>query len=455
MPRVSHLTDQTIRPHQVVGARFLAERPFAILADEAGAGKTLALIHAADLVKAKRVGVFCPAAVRPHWARQFAQWQTVRRAIHLIDGAPTQPLADNAVTIMSHATLVKPQAYQLLSQTGADAFIIDEGGEFRAFDAARVRHLYNPAPSRNPVEPPGLWARAPYTWHATGTPVTNSAGDLYPLWAGPLARTTPKGFVDWYDFCNHFTDLKPNGLNGLKPTGVRHVEELRQLLRPHLLRREFDLGLALTIEAAPQPVTPAELTEAIATLEGWTVEQVQALIASGQEPPQDSAISRVRRALGRALVPHAARFLHDLLQRGAGPIVAFFHHQDVKQALYRALSPRWRISWIDGTVTRKQLEAAELWYQAGHIDLLLVQTQAGGMGLTLVRGNIVVVVELPWTAAALWQAIKRVHRFGQTQPCWAAILTCDFWLMNVLLSVLSQKKTMSQTLLDPLTERVQ
>ena len=121
--------------------------------------------------------------------------------------------------------------------------------------------------------------------------------------------------------------------------------------------------------------------------------------------------------------------------------------------LHAALRARWRVAWIDGGIQRRQLVAAETWFQAGKLDALLVQIQAGGMGITLTRSNLAVMAELPWTAAAAWQAIKRVHRIGQTRPCWGAVMTCDCWLMSVMLSVLSRKKSMSQELLDPLAEQ--
>ena len=155
-----------------------------------------------------------------------------------------------------------------------------------------------------------------------------------------------------------------------------------------------------------------------------------------------------------AKAPSAARWIAGRLREGRGPIVAFYHHTDVREALYDALTPDYRVAWISGGISGAQLTAAERWFQDGRIDVLLVQTQAGGMGLTLTRANWVVVTELPWTAAALWQAIKRCHRMTQTRDVVAEILSADCWLEKIMLNVVAAKKSMSHEILDPLSERI-
>jgi hypothetical protein len=437
---------RTARPHQLTGARFLADHTFAMLADEAGAGKTATLVMACDHVGAERVLVFCPAVVRNHWAKEFTVWQTMHRPITVVETIPTRAPGPG-VTIYSHASLVKPEHHARLWHAGPyDAIIPDEGHEFRQFDAARTRNMYGFAPF-------GLWTRARHLWHATATPVVNSAADMYPLFAGPLSGRTLLGAPGWYEFAKRFTDLRPDTFKGDKPVGVRDAESLRMLLREWVIRRDIDLHIPLTIQTVPLDVDDAAMVQMQGELAKWTPEQIRAVLEAGGEP-QDESISRLRKLLGLAKVDAAARELDRVLMSGAGPVVAFFHHTEVRERLFAALKPRWRVSWIDGKITRDQLRAAESWFQAGRLDLLLVQTQAGGMGLTLTRASVAAVVELPWTSTALWQAIKRVHRLTQTRACWAALFRSDTWLEDVMLSVIQRKSSMSSEIFDPLTEHV-
>ena len=84
--------------------------------------------------------------------------------------------------------------------------------------------------------------------------------------------------------------------------------------------------------------------------------------------------------------------------------------------------------------------------------MLLVQTQAGGVGLTLTRAHRAVIVEIPWTAAALFQAIKRIHRISQVRACRADILLAPAcWLDEVLSAVVTVKQKASDALLNLLT----
>ena len=86
--------------------------------------------------------------------------------------------------------------------------------------------------------------------------------------------------------------------------------------------------------------------------------------------------------------------------------------------------------------------------------MLLVQTDAGGVGLTLTRADKAVVAELPWTAVGMWQAVKRVHRITQTREVRADVLRASgCWLEQSLASAVSRKHAASERLLTLLESR--
>ena len=110
---------------------------------------------------------------------------------------------------------------------------------------------------------------------------------------------------------------------------------------------------------------------------------------------------------------------------------------------------------IDGKTPRKKIGETEHNLQHGHLDVALVQTQAGGMGLTMTRSNHAVAGELPWTSIAMRQAFARVHRFTQMRACTADILRApNCWLENVLTRVISQKQKAADELLSLLTTNI-
>ena len=440
-------------PHQRTGAAFLAERRVALLADEPGTGKSKTTIMAADAVGAKKILVACPGAVRQHWAVEFERWSAVPRTIDVVGGLVAKPPGDG-VTIVSHATLSDAPTRRarpgrggsignLLAGAPYDLLIVDEAAEFRQFQAQRTRTLFSGD---------GLASRCSRTWCLSGTPFVNSAADLYPLVFGAIGSR-----VSWQEFCDHYCDMKPDAYVGVKPIGVRNADELAEGLRPYVLRRTIaSLGIELpplTVNRTPLVgMDPAAVQQAMGGLEGWTRERLAAALEQ-QDELRDSALARVRRALGIAKAAPAAAHVESILASGDGPVVVFFQHTDVRRAMHEALSSAGRLcSWLDGTVTRAQLKAAVEWMQAGRLDVLLVQTVAGGQGLTLTRSHRAVVAELPWTATALFQAIKRIHRISAVQACTADVLQAPgCWLDDAMATVVEAKRRAGDDLMDRLT----
>ena len=431
----------TPRDHQLTGAAFLASRGVACLWDDPGLGKTGTSILALEAIYASKVLVICPAVVRENWAIEMDVWAPSLPVV-VIPGMLKQA-PGRAVTIISHANIASAESIAWI-KAGApyDAVIVDEADAFRAYQAQRTRYMMAPPEAEHGV---GVWAFTRALWLLTGTPLVNSAGDLYPLFSGPL-----RAQVTWWDFCSRFADLRPDPSVGFKAVGVKNTGELADLLRPHVLRRTaLSIGLnlpPLNVVETPLDVVPGALVHAMAGLENWNPARLLKALEINDEI-RDPAISRVRHALGLAKADAAAARIDAVLQQGGGPIVAFFQHTSVRDRVL-ALLPHWRVGTIDGKVSRKQLLAAKEAFQAGDIDLLLVQTQAGGVGLTLTRSNRAVVIELPWTSTALLQAIARIHRISQLRPCLAEIVRINgCWLEDVLSTVVRQKQRASDELL--------
>ena len=427
-------------PHQITAAKFLAARGPALLWDDPGLGKTWSAVAGADLAGCRKILVTCPAAVKPHWAREFQNRQQIERPVTLVDGSPKTP-PDGGVTIVSHATFSNQAALDVISQGEPyDLMIVDELHQYSQYASQRTRNLL--------AINNGAWKHTWRLWGLTGTPVVNSAADLWPTLAGPFQHDQT-----WWDFVNRFAEMKQDGL---VPSGLKNAQELAQVLRPHVLRRTLDsVGIALPpLHEQHLAVTlpPAALADAMAWLSKWTPQRIASVLEAGGEI-RDEDIARVRHALGLAKVEETAKYIWYLAQQGALPIVVFFQHTVVRTALHRVLS-HWglKTSWIDGKITPSQLTAAESYFQDGRIDVLLAQTQAAGQGLTLHRANTCVVAELPWTAVALQQAQKRIHRIGQTRVCGAHVLHAqNCWLEDILANVVSKKHKAAENLLSLLT----
>lgn len=404
---------------------------------------TAAAVAGADLRCALRILVLCPAVVKVHWAREFTRWQTIPRPVTITDGFLKAP-PGAGVTIASHACIAHtPSVNQIRMGAPYDVIIVDEFHAFRAYNANRTQNLLTPQS--------GIFQWTQCFWALTGTPVVNSAGDLWPTFFGPMRRP-----ADWWEFCNFYTNIK-NGSDGPKPVGIKNEDILADLMRPFVLRRTLEsVGIqlpSLHFHTVDVPIDKKIMTEVLADLEVWSPQRLSAALENNDDL-KDTALARVRQVLGLAKVDAVATEAYNLLKAGDGPIVIFFQHTRVRERLYELLSTHagYQVSWIDGKITQTQLTAAETWFQAGKLNVLLVQTQAGGQGITLHRSNLVIHSEYPWTSVALYQATKRVHRIGQTRPCDAIMMRAKgCWLEDLLSSVVTMKQRASDKLLALLT----
>ena len=443
-------------PHQITGAQFLARRQFAFLWDEMGTGKTPTAIVACKLAGAKKILVCAPAVMRTTWYDEFTLWSDYPTTI--VEGYITSP-PGQGVTIVSHDCLAnqplpikpgkKPRTQEvyalptLLRGGPYDVIILDEGHRgFTDINATRAKAFYYPG---------GLVETARQVWTLTGTPLVNSAADLWLPAYGPLRQP-----VTWWDWCQTYPLMKPS-MDGLKPTGIKNEQGLAQFLRPHTLRRTIkSLGInlpPLRTREWPIELHSDELKAIMAGLDPRaTAARVRLALEDGRDL-SDPAIARVRHALGQAKAPFVTA--HILSSHVKLPLVVFFWHTEVRERICAALREQAQhltVSWIDGTVTHSQFRAAKEWFQRGDIDVLLVQIQAGGVGLTLTRSHHCILAELPWTAVARDQAIARIHRITQQHDCTADIFKVqDCWLENLLSSVIAKKALASDKLLSLLT----
>ena len=407
-------------PHQLVAADFLASNATALLADEAGSGKTGASVRACDLVGARRILVACPAAVRQHWFLEFEKWG--------------DPALQREVFVVSHESIALASEADL-ARARFDVILLDESHRLRSFDAKRTARVFGTN---------GLCMRSTYCWLLSGSPLVNSASDVFPFYHGGCLRAgvVPMG---WLDFVTRFTSLVDDPWNGVRPVGLRNAPELAAMLRRVFLRRTLpEVGVYLPpLDATRLDVALPEgaIADILAGLDNWTPEKLAEALELRDEI-RDAAIMRARRALGLAKAP----LVIPLIEKARKPVVVFYVHRDVRDCFLG----RFPVApVIDGQTGRKKLGAILDEFAKGLHEVLLVQMQAGGVGLTLTRARDVLIAELPWTAADLWQCIKRVHRITQKSAVRAtSVVAPDCWLDRVLVSTIERKQRASDGFLE-------
>ena len=130
--------------------------------------------------------------------------------------------------------------------------------------------------------------------------------------------------------------------------------------------------------------------------------------------------------------------LKDLLQSTQSRIVIFYNFT-AEYELIRSLTER-PISYINGQGT--DLEN----YRSCPNSITLVQYQAGAMGHNLELANIAVYFTLPLSAELFEQSRKRIHRIGQTKPCFYYYLITQNSVEEKILTVLKERRDYTEAL---------
>lgn len=142
--------------------------------------------------------------------------------------------------------------------------------------------------------------------------------------------------------------------------------------------------------------------------------------------------------------------LKDLLQSTEKRVVIFYNFNDeLRKIEDLCIELDKPVSIVNGQT--KDMKCFEEYENA----VILVQYQAGAMGLNLQKASRLVFYTLPWGkgSCGLWeQAKKRIHRIGQDQPCFYYTLLCRNTVEVTNLAALQQGKELTDELFREVTE---
>ena len=407
----------TLYPYQVEGVAFLAGTGRALLADDMGLGKTLQAIAAAAWLRehegVRRVLVICPASLKHQWAREIERFTGL--ATQIIQGPAAergvQYRSDAACHIVNYELILRDLA--VLNETLCpDLVIMDEAQRIKNW-RTRIASAVKRIPSR-------------YAFVLTGTPLENRLEDLYSLMQvvdprvlGPLWRY----LVDF-----HVTDERG------KVLGYRNLSVLRKRLAPVMLRRDRRLVREQLPERIVQRLdvvlTPKqrELHDAAMNAAGCLAQIAR------RRPLTPSEQNRLLAALQQARMACNAAGLVDKETRGApklDELADILSEVCLQSGLKAVVFSQWermtqmaeaRIARLGlgcvrlhgGVPTARRGELMDRFREDDSVQVFL-STDAGGVGLNLQSGAVLVNLDVPWNPAVLEQRNARIHRLGQTR----------------------------------------
>eukprot|EP01025_Chloroclados_australasicus_P049131 TRINITY_DN5588_c0_g3_i2.p1 TRINITY_DN5588_c0_g3~~TRINITY_DN5588_c0_g3_i2.p1 ORF type:complete len:771 (+),score=69.67 TRINITY_DN5588_c0_g3_i2:134-2446(+) len=463
-----------LRPHQIEGVKFLYEcvmglndamQTGAILADEMGLGKTLQIICLIwTLLKQgqggkpsiKKAIVVCPSTLVSNWSKEVRKWLGSER-LQTLDLHPSKDAPQKVqdfknspflpLLIVSYETL-RIYAEQLKGHS--DLLICDEG------------HRLKSCASTNKTVQALLGLNCPRRIILTGTPVQNNMREFFCLmdFVNPGSLGSPTQFKRLYEDTIN-ASREPDASEEQKMLGEERSKGLQMLINKYLLRRtaeinkEFLPPLSQYVLFCPPTDTQIELYRAVVrnnkfnkimssygdSFAGKILKYITFLKKICNDPRLlynedlqeilgfengQSKYEQLQQTLEHAeeIDSGKLRCLNTIIQEVAienqEKVVVVSTSTNALDLIGQiCLRSNVKIVRIDGStdVTERQVLVDNFNNNKGVGEVFLLSTRAGGAGLNLTGASRLVLFDSDWNPAMDQQAMARIWRDGQRNPC--------------------------------------
>jgi superfamily II DNA or RNA helicase len=447
-PLRKELLKVELLPYQLEGIAFAAGVGRAILADDMGLGKTIQGVGTAEILAREadisRVLVVCPASLKSQWRNEIHRFSD--RSVQLVTGTAAERAgayaADAFFTVCNYEQVLRD--IMAIERTRWDLIILDEGQRIKNWESKTARIIK------------GL--KSTFALVLSGTPLENRLDELYSVVQFVDDLRLPPAFR----FFHRHRVVDEKG----KVLGYKNLDQLRENLRPILLRRTRDSVLQQlpprTNEIVRIPPTDEQLE-----LHGSHMRTVSMITRRAYISEMD--LLRLQKALLMCRMSADSTFLVDKqtpsysskLEYLGELLDSLFDEPDRKVLLFsewtkmldliEPLLKKRKIEFVrlDGSVPQKNRQEIVNRFQNDPQCRLFITTNAGSTGLNLQAANTVINVDLPWNPAVLEQRVGRAHRMGQKRPVQVYVLVTEGTIEESLLGTLSAKHDLALAALDP------
>jgi superfamily II DNA or RNA helicase len=447
-PLRKELLKVELLPYQLEGIAFAAGVGRAILADDMGLGKTIQGVGTAEMLAReagiRRVLVVCPASLKSQWRLEIQRFSD--RSVQLVTGGMAERADqydnDSFFTICNYEQVLRD--ILPIERTHWDLIILDEGQRIKNWESKTARIIK------------GL--RSTFALVLSGTPLENRLDELYSVVQFVDDRRLPPAFR----FFHRHRVVDEKG----KVLGYKNLDQLRENLRPILLRRTRDSVLQQlpprTTEVVRIPPTDEQLE-----IHSAQMRLVSMIVRKAYISEMD--LLRLQKALLMCRMSADSTFLVDKqtpayssklsyleelldgLFADPGCKAILFSEWTTMLNLIEPMLRKRKLDYVrlDGSVPQKNRQALVHRFRDDPNCRLFITTNAGSTGLNLQAANTVINVDLPWNPAVLEQRIGRAHRMGQQRPVQVYVLVTEETIEEGLLNTLSAKHDLALAALDP------
>ncbi|MFM9965588.1 MAG: DEAD/DEAH box helicase [Planctomycetaceae bacterium] len=434
-------------PYQLDGIAFAAGAGRAILADDMGLGKTIQGIGVAELLAREagiqKVLIVCPASLKAQWRSEIHRF--CDRDVQLVTGRVDERLpqyrSETFFTVCNYEQVLRD--IQAIETVPWDLIVLDEGQRIKNWEAKTTQVVKS--------------LRSRFALVLSGTPLENRLEDLYSVATFIDARRLGPAFR----FFHRHRIVEEDG----KVIGYKNLDQLRETLRPVLLRRTRE-SVKLQVPPRTDEYLRIPPTDEQLVLHNGFLNIVAQIVRKPFISEMD--LLRLRQALlmcrlacnstflvnkqtpaFSSKLEHLAELFDRLFEESDRKVVLFSEWTGMLDLIEPLLTSRkLRFVRLDGSVPQARRASLVDEFQTNSECKLFLTTNAGSTGLNLQAANTVINIDLPWNPAVLDQRIARAHRMGQSRPVQVFILVTEGTLEESLLATLMSKRDLALAALD-------
>lgn len=393
------------------------------LHDEMGIGKTATTIGAINRIQARRGLIVAPAMLRENWLKEFQKFSHIDYKVckgkNMHDFIAWQR-GHFDIMVTSYEQAVKWREHMAKQAEFLDFIAFDEAHYLKNSEAGRTKEMLGPeADGTN-----SLVEWAVHAWHVTGTPMANDPEDIYTFLRFVRAIDMPLS-----TFLKTFFETRVTTYGRRNVVKPEMVGVLQQLIDNNSIRRTHSqVGMQLPRIWMKEMLVDGDTREIIDHIKqypGLEPAILAAIEQGGLSFLDAQHIATLRRLVGKSkMIPYGQMLKHEL-DSGAGKRVVFCIHTEPLEYLRDYLTKQgYKVVVAYGMANENERqEAVRQFMQEPDCAVFIGNIKVAGVGLTLTESNDIDIFESDWSPAGNAQAIKRVHRYGQTRAVNARFIT--------------------------------
>lgn len=412
--------------HQKDALEWIKNKPKAILALDAGLGKTAITIK--TFKPDENILVICPATLKTNWKQEIELWSEHSFNVHIIKKKTDQ--LKSGINIINYDILGKKEGKNVVpcfdfKNFRVDRVVLDESHYIKNHLAVRSKIAAK------------LVRIAPNAILLSGT-LGEKSRDLYtPLLSiGAINKTFHEyGMMYCGAFKRYMGRREIWDYNGNSNQGM-----LRRVMEPStlIMRKEDVIDLPEKIFK----VVSIDVNKRYAREKDYSLKSIY----ESSEPIGFAGLSELLHDQALDKLPLAIKYIKDRLET-TKKIVLIAKHIDVIDGLFYALKEYNPVK-LDGRDNADKKDLSKVTFQTDpSCRIFIGQIKAAGVGITLTAASDVIFVETNWSFSDISQAADRCHRIGQKNTVLAEILTItDSLDEHVLRRTLEKKQFVEEVL---------